>query len=409
MTRGQQAAVAGTCLVAAVAYSGAVTIWAVCLFVLPGVAVAALLASPLAARRMSGMAIGVVGALLLGWAELTNIWTGTANGPVARSTVFAAGFTLITVVLAHSRWPALFLIGVAGVVLGAVVLGAAGEVEVVVVAAAVCAALTLGWIERSQRNWSAPPRRETALVVLSLLAGVVSVGVVLLQAQKDSRRPALVAQSREYPGIKPPWTDPLGKASPTRSAQRHPSRVAQHPASSAPKPTTAPVTAAHNPVSAQKSPRSRVLPDVLIGILLLLLVLALIIAARLLATRFAWRRVRRRLAAGAPADQITGAWAWTRMRLEACRLPLAVDVSPDVVGSRRVRNAVPGNVYTPLKALAAATTTAAFSSKQSLGAAEAAAAWTAAGRADESARELLTRRARARLAFRGPASKARSH
>ena len=44
------------------------------------------IASLLAARRMSGMAIGVVGALVLGWAELANIWTGTANGPAARST-----------------------------------------------------------------------------------------------------------------------------------------------------------------------------------------------------------------------------------------------------------------------------------------------------------------------------------
>ncbi len=28
---------------------------------------------------------------MLGWAELANIWTGTANGPAARSTAFAAG------------------------------------------------------------------------------------------------------------------------------------------------------------------------------------------------------------------------------------------------------------------------------------------------------------------------------
>ena len=171
VTRGQQLAVTITCLVASVTYAGAVTTWAMGLFVLPGVAVAALLASLLAARRMSGMAIGVVGALVLGWAELANIWTGTANGPAARSTAFAAGWTVIAVVLAHSRWPALFLAGVAGVVAGAVVLGAAGEVRIVVVAAAVCAALTLGWIERSRRNWTAPPRRGIALVLLSLLAG----------------------------------------------------------------------------------------------------------------------------------------------------------------------------------------------------------------------------------------------
>ena len=211
MTRGQQLAVTVTCLVAAVTYAGAVTTWAMGLFVLPGVAGAALLATLLAARRMSGMAIGVVGALVLGWAELANIWTGTANGPAARSTAFAAGWTVIAVVLAHSRWPALFLAGVAGVVVGALDLGAAGEVRIVVVAAAVCAALTLGWIERSHRNWTAPPGRGIALVLLSLLAGAAATGAVLLQAQKDPRDPQQVTQGRQYPGIKPAWTDPLAR------------------------------------------------------------------------------------------------------------------------------------------------------------------------------------------------------
>ena len=73
MTRGQQLAVTVTCLVAAMTYAGAVTTWAMTLFVLPGVAGAALLATVLAARRLSGMAIGVGCALVLGWAELANI------------------------------------------------------------------------------------------------------------------------------------------------------------------------------------------------------------------------------------------------------------------------------------------------------------------------------------------------
>jgi len=194
-------------------YAGVVTTWAMGVFVLPGVAGVALIASLLASRRMSGMAIGVVGALVIGWAELANIWTGTANGPAARSTAFAAGWTLIAVVFAYSRWPALFLAGVVGLVAGALALGAAGEVGIVAVAAAVCAALTLGWIERSRRNWTAPPRRGVALVFLSLLAGTAATGAVLLQAHEDPRDPALVAQGRQFPGIKPPWTDPLATAS----------------------------------------------------------------------------------------------------------------------------------------------------------------------------------------------------
>jgi len=420
VTRAQQLAVTVTCLVAAVTYAGAVTTWALGLFVLPGVAGAALLASLLAARRMPGMAIVVVGALVLGWGELANVWTGTENGPAARSTVFAAGWSLIAVVLAHSRWPALFLVGVAGVVDGALVLGAGGEVRVVAVAAAVCAALTLGWIERSRRNWTARPRRGFALVLLSLLAGAAAAGAVLLQAQKDPRHPELVAQGREYPGIKPTWTDPLGTASKslggTAAQQRtnpKPKTAMSHPKSHTPYHTSTPTakhaTLPHHRASARKhTPRSRVWLYVLAGILLLLLAVALIIAARLLATRFAWRRVRRRLAAGEHADQVTGAWAWTRMRLEACRLPLAVDASPDSVAGGRAAEDLPADVFTPLRELATATTTAAFAHEQSIGRGEVSAAWRAAGRADASARGHLTRRGRARLAFRGPVRKERT-
>ena len=402
MTRGQQLAVTVTCLVAAVTYAGAVTTWAMGLFVLPGVAGAALLATLLAARRMSGMAIGVVGALVLGWAELANIWTGTANGPAARSTAFAAGWTLIAVVLAHSRWPALFLAGVAGVVVGALVLGAAGEVRIVVVAAAVCSALTLGRIERSHRNWAAPPRRGVALVLLSLLAGGAATGAVLLQAHKDPRPPRLVAQGRLYPRIKPAWTDPLASDSNSRGG-----RAAQRVTKARPKPRTAakPAIPSH-PAAVSNHPSRSIWFYVVTAILLVVLVIAALIAARLLSARLAWRRVRRRLAAGTPADQVTGAWAWTRMRLEACRLPLAVEVSPDSVAAGRAAADLPADVFIPLRELAAATTTAAFAYDQAITGAVTA-SWAAAGRAEASARERLTRSGRALLAFRGPALAAR--
>jgi hypothetical protein len=399
-----------TCLVAAVTYAGAVTTWAMGLFVLPGVAGAALLASLLAAYGMSGIAIGVVGALVLGWAELANVWTGTANGPAARSTFFAAGFTVVAMLFAHSRWPALFLAGVAGVVAGALALGAAGEVRIVAVAAAVCAALTLGWIEQSQRHWTAPPRRGIALVLLSLLAGAAATGAVLAEAHNDPRPPELAAQGREFPRIKPAWSDPLATAT-----------AAQHDTNARPKPQAKPHTPRQtSKPAAERASRSHSAPvpehttrstwfDVIAAIALVVLVLAALVATRLLFARLAWRRVRRRLAEGSPADQIIGAWAWTRMRLEASRLSLAVDVSPDVVAVRRTMEGVPAGVYRPLRALASATTTAAFSREQSLSAGEVAAAWRAAGRADESARVSLTRCARARLALRGPASTVGSH
>ena len=90
------------------------------------------------------------------------------------------------------------------------------------------------------------------------------------------------------------------------------------------------------------------------------------------------------------------------MRLDACRLPLAVALSPDVVVAGRATHDLPADVFTPLRELAAATTTAAFAYEQPPVRAVVA-AWAAAGRAEASARELLTRSGRARLAFRGPA------
>ena len=354
MTRPQQLAVTVTCLVAAVTYAGAVSTWALAVFVLPGVAGAALLASPLAARGFPGTAIVLVGLLVLGWAELANIWTGLLNGPAARSTLFAGGWTMIAAVLAHSRWPALFLAAVAGLVAGALVLGAAGEVELVVVAAAVCAALTLGWIERSRRNWTAQPRRGAALVMLSLLAAAAAAGAVLLQAQHDPRHPYLLAQGREYPGIKPAFSDPLSRKSSSlsRSAQQRSTKTASggsNPPTQPPNPLHRQrphvqhhSTQPHRPPVPPHRTQSRTWLYVLAGILLFLLLVAALIGARLLATRLRWRRVRRRLTAGSAADQVTGAWAWMRLRLEACRLPLAIAVSPDILAAGRSGDGLPG-------------------------------------------------------------------
>ena len=41
------------------------------------------------------------------------------------------------------------------------------------------------------------------------------------------------------------------------------------------------------------------------------------------------------------------------MRLEACRLPLAVALSPDVVVAGRATHDLPADVFTPLRELAA--------------------------------------------------------
>ena len=209
-TRPQQLAVVATCLLAAMTNAGAVTTFALAVFVLPAVAMAAAVGLFFAERHMFGTAIILGGLLALGWSELVNIVSGTADGPAARATFLAAACTLVAVVVAQSRSPAFFLVAVAGSVCGALLLGAGGEVRIVAVAAAVAAALTLASIEQSQRNWTAPPRRGLALVLLPLLVGAVAAGVVLLQVQQDPGQPRALGSGLAYPGIKPPWTDPLG-------------------------------------------------------------------------------------------------------------------------------------------------------------------------------------------------------
>lgn len=408
MGRAQPLAVTVTCLVASVSYAGSVTPWALGVFVLPGVVIAALIAWPLAAHRMSGAALILGGLLVLGWSELVNIWSGDTNGPAARSTFVAGGCSLVAAVAARSRWPALFLVAVAGAVVGALILGAGGEVPSVAVAATVCAALTLGWLEQLRRNWAAPPRREPAFLVLSLLAAAVTVGVVLLQNQSDPRQPEVLGPGRAYPRIKPAWTDPLAPAahSPSASAQRLSQRRTRRTSHA----STQPARRTHRrpSVRPEHPSQSSMWLWVLTAVVAAALALALLVAARLLAVRLAWRRVRQRLTAGTPAEQVTGAWAWTRIRLAACRLPLAQDVSPDVVTAGRVVDDLPPDAFKPLRALATAATRAAFAPDQFVSVGDAAAAWRAAGRVEASARELLPRRARLGLALRSPAPEVRT-
>jgi hypothetical protein len=396
-------------------YAGAVTMDGMGLFVLPGVVGAALVGSFLAARRMSGTALVVGGVLVVGWAEVVNVWSGLGAGPAARSTAVAGVCTLVAVVVARSESPALFLVPVAASVCGALLLGAGSEVRSVAVAAVVCAALTLGSIERSRRDWTARPRRGPALAVLTVLIGAIAAAVVLLQVQRDATLPEALASGLAYPHIKPPWHDPLGSPKARRTPPPPAPQATPSQSSVPPPPKTTPPTRHHNP-----PPRTKqVIPpkhvshtkhappsSVWLYVLSAILVVALALAIRLLVVRLRWRRVRRRLAVGAAAEQITGAWAWMRIRLDAFRLPLPAAVSPDLVAAGAGGIELPDEVLAPLQALATCTTTAAFASGETLDAADVTAAWEAAGQADTSAREALTRWARVRLALRGPVVKA---
>jgi hypothetical protein len=402
ISRLQSLGVVVTCVIAALTYAGAVTTVGMA-FVLAGVVGAALFGSVLASRGLFGAALVLGGGLVLAWSEIVNIWSGIGDGPAARSTAVACTCTLIAVVVARSASPALFLLPVAGSVIGALLLGAGSEVRSVAVLTAVSAALTLGSIERSRRNWAEPPRRGPLFPLLLLAIGAIAVACVLLQVQRDSRPPEALLAGRLYPHIKPPWSDPLGTVT-NKIGGHAPGTGKTSPPPSAGQ-RTKPPTHQHRVVPHKKAPPpSQIWLYVLLGVLVVLLA----IAGRLLAVRLAWRRLRRRLASGAPAEQITGAWAWMRIRLDTFRLPLAAAASPDLVVAGVAGSGLPPEVFRPLQTLAAATTTAAFAGAETLGADDVTGAWEAAGEADESAHDTVSRLRRAWLAFRGPASQARS-
>ncbi len=387
MTRVQNLAAIVTCVLAALANAGAVTALGLGAFVLPGVVGAALFGSLLAARRKSAAALIVGAVLILGWSELVNVWSGSDNGPAARATFAAAVWTLLGVVVARSKSPTLFLATVAGAVCSALLLGAGGEARSVAVAAVVSALLTLGWLERSRRNWTMQPARAPAFVVLAVLAGAVAAGAVLLQVHRDHRVPKVLAAGKPYPKIKPPWSDPLGIA---KTVAKPPHRITQPP-------PTGPHAKKHGPLA-------HVWLYVGGGILLLAL---MAIAARLVLVRLAWRRLRRRLASGSPAEQVTGAWAWMRIRLAAYRLPLAASLSPDLVAAGGAGRDLPEEAAGQLQTLAAAASTAAFGDGRSLAAGDVAAAWSAAASAEESVRGFRGKWTRMALALRAPALKVR--
>lgn len=383
MTRTQNLAVIVTCLLAALANAGAVTVLGLAAFVLPGVVGAALFGSFLASRRKSAAALIVGAVLVLGWAELVHTWVGGTYGPAARATFAAAVWTLVGVVVARSGSPSLFLVAVSGSVCSALLLGAGGEARSVAVVAVVSAVLTLGWLERSRRNWTMQPSRAPALFVLSLLVGAVAAGAVLAQVHNDHRVPAVLAAGKPYPKIKPPWSDPLGIAKTPKIAP-----VGRHQ-----QPPPPPYGTKHGAFSSTW---------LYVGAGILLLALAAV-AARLLLVRLAWRRVRRRLASGSPAEQVTGAWAWMRIRLEAYRLPLAASLSPDLVAAGGTGRDLPEEAVDQLQTLAAAAATAAFSDGRSLAADDVIAAWTAAGRAEASVRDFRGKWTRIALSLRAPA------
>lgn len=398
MTRRQKAGVLATCLVAAMSYAGAVTVAGLVLFVLPGVVLAAVGGLCVAPRRMASGSIVIGGLLALGWAELVNLWSGTAYGAAARATFFAAFCSVCAVVLAPSSWPALFAVAIVGLVGGAVMLGAGGEVRLVAVAVVVAVALVLASIEASRRRWMGAPPARASVIGLSLCVGAVAAATAVAQANFDENPPELMAAGQGYPRIKPPWPDPFGSANKAHS-RTWPAR--QRPTSVSPPAGRS--RREDDRVQPQRPPGAREhWPSVWLYVVIGLLVLPL--TARLLVTRLAWRRLRRRLARGTPAQQVAGAWTWALMRLDTYRQPLPAAISPDMVAVGRGSEQLSPGVADPLQSLGSRAASAAFAREPMILRADARAAWKAATEVDAAARRRLKRRARVGVAFRSPRS-----
>lgn len=322
-----------TCAIASLCYAGAVSLAALFLYVLPGVLIGAF--TSMAGLRSGPWWRGAVFGVLVGlaWAETINIVGGDADGPIARSTFAAAAATAIAVALLSSPVPAAFLIPIAAIVLESAVLGAAGEVSVVALVTTASALVALGIVENRRRRWLVPHsfRAATALLlaVMTLAAGVI----LLTQQAIHVGQPLVVDANSVNPAVRPPWEPPPPPPAPTPTPTASP--TATPTASPTATPTVKPTpTPSPSPTKAPVPPESQdsfVLP-LLVRIFLLLLLLALIAFVTWRLIRW-WRlrQLRARLRSGTPAEQVVGAWLWTRNRLQARGLPLDPRISPDLI------------------------------------------------------------------------------
>lgn len=360
-----------SCVTAALAYSGAVTMLALFAYLLPTVVVTGAVTTRAArVSRRAAAVTGLVVALVL--AEVVNLASGTGNGPAARSTFAAAGFTAMAVALVCSRWPALFLTGVVGVLAGALALGAGAEVAPVGVATAVVAVVALGLVEASSRQWVEHSRGVMLLLVSALIVGgAVELTAFETDRQRDGAAPAVLAPAVVDESIRPPRV--LGDP---------------NPPSTTPTPTPTRSRAVSPPT-----------PDVAVlwrwaGLLIIALVLLLL--ARLGWVWLRWRLLRRRLRSGSAAQQVAGAWVWSVRRLRAAGWPVPPSLSADRVASTAEITGLPRTVRPAFRRVADATVDAVYAPPG--GSADPERVWRAADDVGRAAVSTLPRSKR--LAFR---------
>jgi hypothetical protein len=376
-------AVVVTVLVASVSYSASVTTHGLVLFVLPGALVGALAALWMADRSMNVYAVGAAGLLAaLAWATLANSISGETSGPVARSTFVASACAALALTAPISRFPVTFLLPVVGTVVGALVLGAGGQVVAVSVITAVLSVISVAWLESARRRWVEPPRRAGLLPVLALLLGAAALAAVVLQTGGLGGSPFTE-------GAIPPVTSPTSTPTTTPTAT--------------PTPTESATT---NPAVTEKQNKhlGRALIIVLLILLAGLLILLIALAARVVYVAVAWRRLRARLQSGPPEAAIGGAWVWAQTRLAVYGVLLPASTPVDVISRDASSLALPEAVREPMAALAELTVRAIFNADSETTGGEALDAWALAEAAPRGARPGVTRVRLAQRWLRGPSA-----
>lgn len=382
-------AVAGCCVVATLAYSGAVTTSALATLVMPAVLVVVLV-SMLARRMVSAGGTAVVATLLaIALAQIVNVASGEFNGPAARSTFIAGIATALAVTLADRWSPAWICVPVGAVLGGAMFLGAAGEVIPVVAIVVVLLTLTVPLLESGRQRRAGKARTTLLLPALAVVAGAVAFAAAHLVVAVQAHPPTVFAIAQVEPRIEPLHEDPTPSALPaTEPNTADPS--ATDP--SAADPSRA------DPLASGATRHGRNLVMTLIeaiaGLVLLLLLLRILLVA------WAWRRVRRRLRRGTPAQAAVGAWSWALLRLRSYGVPLPMALSPDQVAVDASQLEVSEDVALPLQATARLAADGAFSPYPDLKITNDADAWLAADEVTALRRRELSRWRRALVAVR---------
>lgn len=332
-------AAGASCVVAALSYSGAVTLFALLVFVLPAVVVVTVVTARVARLSLRVAAVsGVVAAL--GVAEVVNLVSGTAHGPAARSTFVAAAFTALAVAAALGPAPALFAAAVVGVVVGALGLGAGAEVAPVAVATAVVTTLALAVIEAQVRSWTRRPPHVALVVALALIVGVL-VAIIALQSDRlVDGEPAVLAPGAVQPTIRPPQA--LGDPDPRPTA------------------TSTPTAGTESDAPPPRSESSHTLRTIWLVVLMVVLALLLAVAVRILWVALSWRLLRRRLRRGSSSEQIAGAWVWSTRRLRTAGWPMPASLSADAVGAGQGTTDLPRAVRAALREVARSTVDAVY-------------------------------------------------